>query len=249
MEHPAFPARLIEALRSARSVATLTGAGVSAASGLPTFRDAQAGLWAQYRPEDLATPEAFRRDPRLVWEWYEWRRGQLAGAEPNAAHRALAVMQNHVPQFTLITQNVDGLHQQAGSRSVWELHGRLSRSKCFREDIVVEQWEDTGDVPPRCPHCGGPLRPDVVWFGESLPSDALEAATAAAEHCDVFLALGTSGLVQPAASLLGLAARHGATTAVFNLEPTQGADFPVLGPVDQTLPRLVRTIWPDAAKG
>ncbi len=237
----------LDALRSARSVAVLTGAGVSAASGLPTFRDAQTGLWAQYRPEDLATPEAFHRDPRLVWEWYAWRRELLAQAAPNAAHFALAALARHVPQLTLITQNVDGLHQGAGSANVLELHGSLARTKCSREDIVAEEWEDTGDVPPRCPRCDALLRPDVVWFGEGLPPQALQAATEAASTCDVFLSIGTSGQVEPAASLLGLASRHGATTAVFNVQPGQPADFVILGPADRTLPALLQAAWPDSS--
>ncbi|MBV9852753.1 MAG: NAD-dependent deacylase [Armatimonadetes bacterium] len=244
----AIPSFLVKTLRAARSAAVLTGAGVSAESGLPTFRDAMTGLWAQRRPEDLATAEAFRRDPRLVWEWYAWRRALAAQAVPNPAHFALAEMARRVPRLTLITQNVDGLHQRAGSWDVIELHGSLSRVKCFREDVVVEGWGETGDVPPRCPRCGGPLRPDVVWFGESLPPQALEQATEAAEHCDVFLSVGTLGLVEPAASLLGLAARRGATTALFNLESTGQsslADFSITGPAGRTLPALLRAAWPE----
>ena len=244
----AIPPFLVKSLRAARSVAVLTGAGVSAESELPTFRDAMTGLWAQYLPEDLATPEAFRRDPRLVWEWYRWRRALAAQAAPNPAHLALAEMGRRVPRLTLITQNVDGLHQRAGSRNVIELHGNVSRTKCFRENVAVEGWDETGDVPPRCPRCGGLLRPDVVWFGESLPPQALEAAAEAAEGCDVFLSVGTSGLVEPAASLLGLAAGRGATTALFNLKPTGQSslvDFSINGPAGRTLPALLMAAWPE----
>ena len=246
MPPAALPRPLIDALRSARAVAVLTGAGVSAESGVPTFRDALTGLWAQFRPEDLATPEAFQRDPRQVWGWYEWRRSQLVGVLPNPAHIALADMQRRVPRFTLITQNVDGLHQQAGSQGVIELHGNIARTKCFRENAVVERWDETGDVPPRCPRCGGLLRPDVVWFGESLPPRALDAAEQAARDCDVFLSVGTSGVVYPAASLTDLAAERGATTAIFNPDSTpQSADFHITGPAGQTLPALVQAVWPD----
>src|SRR5574341_154130 len=196
-----IPPVLIESLRAARHVAVLTGSGISAESGVPTFRDAQTGLWAKYRPEELATPEAFRRNPRLVWEWYEWRRGLVAKAAPNPGHLALAELERRVPRLTLVTQNVDGLHQQAGSRGVIELHGNLQRTKCFEENVVVEAWPITGAAPPRCPRCGGLLRPDVVWFGEALPQPALAAAVEAAQACDLFFAIGTSALVQPAASL------------------------------------------------
>src|SRR5215469_12429556 len=153
---------LIQRLTTARSVTVLTGAGVSAESGVPTFRDAQTGLWAKYNPEDLATPRAFRSNPRLVWEWYTWRRTLVAGAKPNPAHFALVELERLVPEFHLITQNVDGLHQQAGSQKVIELHGNITRTKCFDEGTIVSKWAETGEVPPKCPDCGGLLRPDVV---------------------------------------------------------------------------------------
>ena len=161
-------------LAQARRVVVLTGAGVSAESGVPTFRDALTGLWANYRPEELATPTAFAQNPKLVWDWYQWRRELVERAEPNAAHQALAELEDRVPKFTLITQNVDGLHQRAGSRNVFELHGNIRRVKCSAEGRVVTEWAAGGDVPPRCPHCGANLRPDVVWFGETLPEKRLE---------------------------------------------------------------------------
>ena len=207
---------LAAALRGARHVAVLTGAGISAESGIPTFRDAQTGLWAKYDPRELATPQAFRDNPRLVWEWYAWRAELVGKAEPNVGHLALVEIERRVPTFTLITQNVDSLHHRAGSRNVIELHGRLGRVKCFDEDVVVEQWQETGDVPPRCPRCGGPLRPDVVWFGELLPRAALEAAVEASQLCDLFLSIGTSALVEPAASLPRVAMDAGATVAIVN---------------------------------
>src|SRR5215216_8205809 len=198
MPNPQQLSAAAEHLRAARRVAVLTGAGVSAESGIPTFRDAMSGLWAKYRPEELATPEAFRRNPALVWRWYAWRHGLVSVAEPNAAHRALAEMERRVPDFTLITQNVDGLHRRAGSRNILELHGSLERARCSRCDARQPFPAGSGEGgPPPCPACGAPLRPGVVWFGESLPEQALEAAFGAAQACDLFLSVGTSNLVQP----------------------------------------------------
>jgi NAD-dependent deacetylase len=190
-----FPAQLVKSLRFARQVAVLTGAGISAESGLPTFRDKMTGLWAKFRPQELATPEAFRKNPKLVWEWYDWRRQLVAKAQPNPGHLALAALEKRVPKFTLITQNVDSLHQRAGSQEIIELHGNLARTKCFAENVAVESWPDTGDIPPHCPNCGGLLRPDVVWFGEMLPVEALHNAMRAARQCDIFFSIGTSGTV------------------------------------------------------
>ena len=244
-----IPPPLVETLRAAGTIAVLTGAGISAESGLPTFREAQTGLWARYRPEDLATPGAFRRDPRLVWEWYTWRREMVARAIPNPGHLALVELEQRVPNFALITQNVDGLHQRAGSQAVIELHGNLERFKCFQEDTPLEEWVDTGESPPRCPRCGGLVRPDVVWFGESLPGHALRAAAEAARACDVFLSIGTSGLVEPAASLPIEALRRGVKVVELNpdLTPLSScATFALQGPAGQILPGLVRAAWPRA---
>ncbi len=242
-----IPQGLIDKLRTARHVAILTGAGVSAESGVPTFRDAQTGLWAQYNPMELATPQAFQRDPKLVWEWYAWRRQLVAQVEPNAAHRALAEMEKHVPRFTLITQNVDSLHQRAGSVNIIELHGNLARTKRWDDNVIVEHWEETGEVPPRCPETGSLLRPDVVWFGEMLPPGAIEAASDAATGCDLFLSIGTSGQVEPAASLPHLAQRSGATVAIINPD-VRGQDsdllYKIAGPAGQALPALLRATWP-----
>lgn len=241
---------LIHQLVKARRLTVLTGAGVSAESGVPTFREAQTGLWERFRPEELATPTAFRRNPKLVWEWYAWRRKLVAKAEPNAAHRALVELEQHVPEFTLITQNVDGLHQRAGSRSVIELHGNLSRTKCFDEDVVVAEWPETGAVPPRCPRCAGLLRPDVVWFEESLPAEALARAHQASVSSEVFLSIGTSTLVQPAAGLPFAALAAGATVVEVNptATPLTGAAHHVLpGPAGEVLPELMRRVA--AARG
>jgi NAD-dependent deacetylase len=241
-----FSSNLIRVLRAARHIAVLTGAGVSAESGIPTFREAQTGLWVQYQPEDLATPEAFERNPRLVWDWYAWRGEIVRGARPNPGHDALAEMQRRAPKLSLITQNVDGLHQRAGSTDVIELHGNLGRAKCSREHIVIDQWAETGETPPRCPRCGAHLRPDVVWFGELLPPKAIEAARQAANTCDVFFSVGTSSLVEPAASLARVAVGRGA--AVVEINPTitpltARATFALQGASGEILPALIKAAW------
>jgi NAD-dependent deacetylase len=241
---------LIAAFRRARHVAVLTGAGVSAESGLPTFRDALTGLWAKHRPEDLATPEAFERNPAMVWEWYRMRREGALRAEPNPGHLALVRLESLVPRFTLVTQNVDGLHRRAGSRTVIELHGDITRVRCSLEGAAADEWVEPppGGEPPKCTGCGAYLRPDVVWFGEALPEKALHRAWAAAYDCDVFLAVGTSNLVEPAATLPWLAAAQGATVAVVNTKmdgQRAGAGIHHLaGPAGEVLPRLLEETWP-----
>lgn len=232
-------------MAAAKSVAVLTGAGVSAESGVPTFRDAQTGLWAKYRPEDLATPTAFRRNPKLVWDWYAWRRTLVARAQPNSGHSALAGMETLFPQFTLITQNVDGLHQLAGSRNVIELHGNISKTKCFNENTFVSAWNETGEVPPKCPNCNGLLRPAVVWFEEALPEDAVRDALAATISCDVFLSVGTSTVVYPAAALPSAALKNGATVVEINPEPTpftSKATFSLQGAAGVVLPEILKAL-------
>jgi NAD-dependent deacetylase len=244
-------AELAESLRRARHVAVLTGAGVSAESGLPTFRDALTGHWAKHRPEDLATPEAFERNPGMVWAWYRMRREAALAAEPNPAHLALARLESLVPKLTLITQNVDGLHRRAGSRNVVELHGDLTRARCSIEGAVAERWTEpeNGGEPPACGKCGAYLRPDVVWFGESLPDEALHRAWAAVYDCDVFLSVGTSNLVEPAASLPWLAAAQGAIVGVINTSmegQRSGVGIHQLtGRAGQVLPELVGAVWPE----
>jgi NAD-dependent deacetylase len=179
-----------------RSTVVLTGAGVSADSGIPTFRG-EGGLWRNYRAEDLATPEAFARDPLLVWQWYEWRRSIVRNAQPNAAHLAIA----RLPKCLVVTQNVDGLHQRAGSTDIIELHGNLFRTRCVREEIRRDALEPFEDLPPHC-ECGALLRPDVVWFGELLPAGAFERAARTVREADLLLVIGTSGVVFPAAGLV-----------------------------------------------
>ena len=184
--------------RRPRKVVVFTGAGVSADSGIPTFRGGQ-GLWRNFRAEDLATPQAFARDPKMVWEWYDWRRGLIRAADTNAAHRAIARLTNAV----VVTQNVDGLHARAGSRDVVELHGNIFRTRCTREDTTRMHEGDFETLPPHC-ECGALLRPDVVWFGEMLPEDAVARSSAAIIGADLLLVIGTSGVVYPAAGLVSL---------------------------------------------
>lgn len=247
-----IPVNLLSRLRTAQNVAVLTGAGISAESGVPTFREAQTGLWARYDPQELATPQAFQRDPRLVWEWYTWRRKLVSQAKPNRGHYALAQLEQWLIGlgigFSLITQNVDGLHRQAGSVNLVELHGDITRTKCFAEGVVVESWPETEDAPPRCPRCGGLLRPDVVWFGENLPAQALEKAWTAAQSADVFFSIGTSTVVQPAASLPLVALEHGATVIEVNPDQTplsSLAQFRLSGPAGFILPKLLKHLKND----
>ncbi len=244
-----IPPELVEQLRTAQHVVVLTGAGTSAESGVPTFRDAQTGLWAQYDPMQLATPQAFQNNPRLVWEWYAWRRELVTKAEPNPGHYALVELERRVPRFTLITQNVDSMHQRAGSQHVVELHGNIARTKRATDNVIVETWEETGEVPPRCPTTGSLLRPDVVWFGESLPETALRTAMEEASTCDLFFSVGTSGTVQPAASLPHLALQQGATVVVINPDVTphtSGAMYALQGTSGMVLPALIAATWGEA---
>jgi NAD-dependent deacetylase len=206
-------------LRAAESVLVVTGAGISAESGVPTFRGPE-GLWRQYRPEDLATPAAFARDPKLVWEWYNWRRERIAPLKPNPAHHAVAALEARGRDFLLATQNVDGLHATAGSRRLVELHGTLWRLRCtVCRDVREDRRAPLPELPPRCA-CGGLLRPDVVWFGEVLPDDAVQKAFEAARRADVVLVIGTSSVVYPAASLPDVARQAGAYVVEVNPEPT-----------------------------
>jgi len=240
-----MPTELLAAarlIRKARHVCVLTGAGISAESGIPTFRDALTGLWARFRPEELATPEAFDRNPRLVWEWYEARRESVRKAEPNAGHRALAALAGRVPRLTLVTQNVDGLHQKAGSTGVLEYHGNILRDRCMAEQVVAARAPGPMTELPRCNACGGLLRPDVVWFGEAIPPVAMRLAEAAASDCDVFLSIGTSSLVYPAAGLAETALRHRANVIEVNPQPTDLSSFAALvlrGAAGVVLPELL----------
>jgi NAD-dependent deacetylase len=242
-----IPDSLVDALRGARAIVVLTGAGVSAESGIPTFRDAMEGLWAKYDPSQLATPEAFDRDPETVTRWYDWRREKCAAAKPNPAHLALARLEKHLTiqkrGFTLLTQNVDRLHQAAGSRNVVELHGTLWVWRCTRCGVEREERAVpfTG-YPPRCV-CGGARRPGVVWFGEMLPEQALNEAHDALKTCDFFLSVGTSAVVEPAASFIHIARRHGARTVEINRDATPIStvvDWSLLGKDGEILPELAQ---------
>jgi NAD-dependent deacetylase len=233
--------RLATHLSTADSVTILTGAGISAASGIPTFRGS-GGLWRNFSATDLATPDAFARDPDTVWEWYAWRRGQVAGREPNAAHHVLARWTQAHSRWRVITQNVDDLHVRAGTRDLVRLHGSIFELRCWDNcRASMGAWRDERvpfpEMPPRCPYCGALARPGVVWFGEALSPDDIAAADALTA-CDVFIAAGTSALVYPAAGLLHLAHTHGAFTAEFNIESTDATalvDVAVRGPVERTL--------------
>ena len=223
-----IPSGLITALLNANKTLVLTGAGMSAESGVPTFRDAQSGLWSRFRPEELATPEAFMDNPQIVWDWYADRRKNIVRVSPHAGHIALVELEQHFETLLLVTQNVDGLHQQAGSGDVIELHGNIMRSVCSETGRIIENsWiESNPGRPPASPHHPrGLARPGVVWFGESLPADAMNRAMTAANHCDVCFSIGTSTLVQPAASLPLMALNSGACVIEINPTPTPLSDM------------------------
>jgi NAD-dependent deacetylase len=235
-----------EALKSRLSkdskVVVLTGAGISAESGVPTFRG-EDGLWKKFRPEELATFDAFMANPELVWEWYEYRRRIIDDIKPNPAHLALVEFQNYFRKFDLITQNVDGLHQRAGSENVVELHGNIRRNKCIKCDTLYETLEKAiQGIPPKCT-CGGNIRPDVVWFGEMLPQEAINYAFRVSSDCDLFFSVGTSAIVHPAASLPLIAKRSGAYVVEANTEPTEISHV-----VDETLIGKAGEIMPLLAK-
>jgi NAD-dependent deacetylase len=244
---PANLATLAGRLRGARRVTVLTGAGISAASGVPTFRGA-GGLWRNYRPEDLATPEAFARDPILLWEWYAWRRETIAGCIPNAAHEVLARWSQGDGGATIVTQNVDDLHLRAGTTRLVRLHGSIWELSCSRACAAGSApWRDERTVMPGlplCPHCQAPARPAVVWFGEALDENDLRAALEATA-CDVFLTVGTSSVVYPAAGLVDHARQRGAFTAEINADATPATalvDLAIHGGAETVLPELDRLI-------
>ena len=232
---------LCDILLEAKSVCLLTGAGISAESGIPTFRGEE-GLWKTYRAEQLATPMAFIQDPKLVWEWYDWRRGIIASKEPNAGHSVLAEWEGLFSEFNLITQNIDGLHQRAGSQKVIELHGNIWKHRCVEENSIVENHDvPLKEIPPHCEKCGALLRPHVVWFGESLDGSILHKSFELSSHCDVIFSIGTSAVVQPAASLPFNAAEAGAKVIEINPDPTPltgRADISVRAKSGEFLPLL-----------
>jgi len=240
--------QLADRIQPETRITVMTGAGVSAASGVPTFRGPD-GIWKKYRAESLATPEAFERDPKLVWEWYNWRREVLSTKLPNRAHEVLATWSRRYPQFTLITQNVDGLHERAGTENVIRFHGSIWEVLCWnRCPSSPPRWRDEtvpfADIPPRCPHCHGLIRPGVVWFGEGIDRTVLERSANAVE-CDLFLTIGTSSVVYPAAQLVHEARNRGAYTVELNVEATPASgllDLSIRGPAEETLDHVERLI-------
>jgi NAD-dependent deacetylase len=234
-------------LAGARQVVCLTGAGVSAESGIATFRDAQTGLWSRYDPMQLASPEGFAENPGLVWRWYMARLATLEAVTPNAGHVALAELADRVTHLTLVTQNVDDLHERAGSRNVLHLHGSISRFRCHRcaAPHTLTDADRAALEPPSCRVCGGPVRPAVVWFGEMLPTAAILTAQEAAASCDVMLVVGTSGIVFPAADLPWMARRAGAALIDINPSPTPFSDAAAVflrGPSGVMLPQLLASM-------
>ena len=237
-----FSHGLIERLRRAKRVVVITGAGISAESGIPTFRGPN-GLWRRYRAEDLATPHAFQRDPRLVWEWYDWRRQLISEKEPNVGHLAIAAMEDFFEELLLITQNVDGIHRKAGSTKLIEIHGNIWRVRCMAEGGIYSNDEvPLREIPPRC-DCGALIRPDVVWFGESLSEKDLADSYAALNECDCLLVVGTSAVVQPVASFPIVARNGGAFVVEINVEPT-----PISGWVDESIPGKSGEVLPRLTK-
>jgi NAD-dependent deacetylase len=225
-------------IRQAASITVLTGAGISAESGVPTFRG-PGGLWREFRPEELATWDAFRRDPKLVWEWYQWRRAMIRSVEPNAGHRALVQLERRTPDFTLVTQNVDDLHERAGSRRLLHLHGDILVNRCV--GCGRETRDEVAEAPPRC-RCGALFRPGVVWFGEPLDPEVWDAAKRASRRASVLLVAGTSAQVHPAAALIPLARSCGAKVIEVNTEETvvsSGVDVSLRGSSGQVLPELM----------
>lgn len=237
-------AQLAQRIRSASAISVLTGAGVSSASGVPTFRGEE-GLWKSYSPQELATPEAFERNPELVWEWYDWRRGLISKCLPNATHEVLALWSKRYPGFTLITQNVDGLHEKSGTDKVIRFHGSIwevfCRDRCPSSPASwVDETVPLEKIPPACPYCGGITRPAVVWFGEGIDHEVL-SSSAAALDCSVFMTIGTAAVVYPAAGLVDAAHRKGAFTVEINLEatPASGAvDLSIQGPAEEILQKV-----------
>jgi len=242
------PEDVKKALEKAQHLVVFTGAGVSAESGVPTFRDALTGLWENFDPEALATPEAFAENPDFVWGWYEWRRKLLLEVQPNPAHIAIAELAKRVPKFTLITQNVDDLHERAGSTDVLHLHGSLFTPRCFDCGRSYEFTQaptltkEQRITPPQCEHCSGNIRPGVVWFGESLPEAEFKAAFEAVQSCDLLLSVGTSGMVYPAAQLPEIAAQNNATVVHINPQKMSAITrhgYSLQGAAGEILPLLI----------
>ena len=235
-------ATIKEKLKSSKNTVVLTGAGISAESGIPTFRGKD-GLWKNYDPTELATPEAFNKNPELVWEWYNWRREIISKASPNKGHLSLADLEKKQRHFTLITQNVDGLHSKAGSKNILEIHGNIWRIRCTVCGETVYNYDiPLNKIPPRCENCGGLLRPDIVWFGEQLPSNIISQVQEELYNCDLMFVIGTSGVVQPAASFAFIAKQRDAFIVEINIEKTpvtEISDIFLSGKSGDILPLLI----------
>ncbi len=237
--------KLIHFLKQANNIVFMTGAGISAESGIPTFREAQTGLWEKFKAEELATPQAFEQDPLLVWKWYQWRRQLIAKNKPNPGHLAITKIQNELKHVTLITQNVDGLHQEAGTRDVIEFHGNIRNNKCSYCSHVENNSDNQSDVIPQCPNCEVNLRPAVVWFGESIPESASQQSMQAASQADLFFSVGTSSRVYPAAGLVELARQNKATIVEINPNATPMtsiADYVFAEPASVALQRIIEVL-------
>jgi NAD-dependent deacetylase len=236
--------QLKNVLRSAGRVTVFTGAGMSAESGVPTFRGVD-GIWKKFKPEELANFDAFMKNPDLVWEWYKHRKQIITDIKPNAGHYALADMETLYRAFSIITQNIDNLHRRAGNKSIFELHGNIERNYCVGCGKYFENREImAAEHAPRCPACGGLIRPDVVWFGEMLPADEWNGGVEASEHCDLFFSIGTSAVVYPAASLPQIAKKSGAYVVEINIEQTDfsaWADEVIIGKAGEVLPVILKT--------
>lgn len=250
-----IPDQITKEVQYSCHLVVFTGAGVSAESGIPTFREAQTGLWERFDPEELASPAAFRRDPALVWGWYEWRRMQVQKARPNPAHLAIVELAQRVPKLTVITQNVDDLHERAGSAEVIHLHGSLHEPRCFAcgrayAGVVTDLKDQPSSErlePPRCARCNGRVRPGVVWFGEYLPQQAMRSALDAARHCDCLLSIGTSGVVMPAARIPEVALENGAAVVHVNVQPVEVSgpgEYSLVGRAGELLPALLQQAFP-----
>lgn len=235
--------KAIEIVESTHNVAVLTGAGISAESGIPTFRGDK-GLWNNCRPEDIATPQAFSKDPKFVWEWYDLRRQTIIKADPNPGHYSLVELENKKDGFTLITQNIDGLHKKAGSKNIIEMHGNIWQMRCTKCGQVYFDYEvPLKDIPPSCEQCGEMTRPNVVWFGEIIPMSVIDACVVAIDRCDVMLIIGTSGVVEPAASMGLMAMRSGKKVIEINLDTTPGSgmyDLTLRGKSGEILPEFYK---------
>ncbi len=234
---------LMRRLRSARSVSVLTGAGVSAESGIPTFRGA-GGIWEKYDFTKLATPQGFHSNPILGWEWYQLRQREMKKARPNPAHETISQMESRYPEFSVITQNIDGMHARAGNKRIIELHGNIWRMKCERDGTIIDLVDPVPEIPPLC-HCGSILRPDVVWFGEALPLAAINEAERVARNSEVMFVVGTSAVVYPAAALPLLTKESGGVVIEINIEPTDissYADASLFGRAGEVMPALWREI-------